>query len=111
MGAVSFPTVTRTVALGSQARLRRYPPAYGLERWQLDGIVDDEAARTLVLQLVGARQALGSLDHVVLDWKDATAASDAAAMACNVAEECGARLAHRPANLPEPAPDPAMPAA
>ncbi|MCW5828412.1 MAG: hypothetical protein KIT79_03750 [Deltaproteobacteria bacterium] len=107
MGAVSFRTATRVVPLGDQARLRRHPPAFGLEQWQLDGLVDDAAAQALILQLMGARQALGDLDHVVLDWKDAVIESDAmtaASAVCSVAEQCGARLAHKPENLPESAP-------
>jgi len=111
MGAISFKTTTRTVALSEQARLRQYPPAYGLERWQLDGVVDDAAAKVLVLQLIGTRQAMGSLDHVVLDWQDATVEGDTAAMVCNVAEECGARLSHKPEGLDRQASDPAMPQA
>ncbi len=111
MGAISFKTITRTVALSDQARLRLYPPAYGLERWQVDGIVDDGAAKMLVMQLIGTRQSVGSLDHVVLDWQDATVDGDGAAMACDLAEKCGARLSHKPAGLGTPEPDSTMPQA
>ncbi len=111
MGAISFRTATRTVPLGEQARLRKHPPAFGLERWQVDGRFGDDAAKVLVLQLLGARQALGDLDHVVLDWQDAVIETGQAAAVCTVAREAGARCVHVTADLPAFQPDPALPLA
>lgn len=111
MAAISLKTATRTISLGESARLRKHPPAFGLESWQLEGVLDDVAARMLVVKLLGARQTLGDLDHVVLDWKGAVIETDQALVACNVAKEAGARCIHVPADLPLPAPDPALPQA